>query len=127
MEIRNGKLSDLEELHENFVHAKGLTHYSINNDYMYIVEDKGKIIAFLYGDKTIFSNSGILLGLEVLKEYRHKGIATNLTKRFENDLKHKYCKQILVFFNNNDNQLEFYKKVGFKREDFLCSGLKEIK
>lgn len=86
-----------------------------------------KIKEILYGDKTIFSNSRILLGLEVLKEYRHKGIATNLIKRFENDLKHKYCKQILVFFNNNDNQLEFYEKVGFKRKDFLCSGLKEIK
>jgi len=34
---------------------------------------------------------------------------------------------MLVFFNNNDNQLEFYEKIGFKREDMLLSALKEIK
>ncbi len=127
MEIRKGKLDDLTELQKNFVRARDLSVYSFNSNYMYIVEDDNKIIAFLYGDKTENSDAGILLELEVLQDYRNKKIATNLIKRFEEDLKQENCNGILVFYSFDENLYKFYNKIGFKNKDTLLAGLKEIK
>ncbi|MCI9039609.1 MAG: GNAT family N-acetyltransferase [Clostridia bacterium] len=127
MEIRKGKLDDLTELQKNFVRARDLSVYSFNSNYMYIVEDDNKIIAFLYGDKTENSGAGILLELEVLQDYRNKKIATNLIKRFEEDLKQENCNGILVFYSFDENLYKFYNKIGFKNKDTLLAGLKEIK
>ena len=127
MEIRKGKLDDLTELQKNFVRARDLSVYSFNSNYMYIVEDDNKIIAFLYGDKTENSGAGILLELEVLQNYRNKKIATNLIKRFEEDLKQENCNGILVFYSFDKNLYKFYNKIGFKNKDTLLAGLKEIK
>ena len=127
MEIRKGKLDDLTELQKNFVRARDLSVYSFNSNYMYIAEDDNKIIAFLYGDKTENSGAGILLELEVLQDYRNKKIATNLIKRFEEDLKQENCNGILVFYSFDENLYKFYNKIGSKNKDTLLAGLKEIK
>lgn len=126
LNIRKGIESDIAELQKKFKTARGMTINSLNSNYLYVYEYKEEIIAFLYGDKAMYSNFGILLGIEVLKDYRHKGIATNLIKQFEEDLKRKNCRTILLFCNNDNGQLEFYRKVGFKREDTLFAVLKEI-
>lgn len=126
MEIRKGIATDLKALQKSFIRAKDMSVCSFNSNYMYIVEDKGKIIAFLYGDKTENSGAGILLELEVLQSYRNKKVATNLIKKFEEDLKQENCSGILVFYSFNENLYQFYNKVGFKSGDTLLAGLKEI-
>ncbi len=124
--IRKGRLTDIDELKNRFIYAKGININSFRSKYMYVVENKGKIIAFLYGDRLQNVNSAILLGLEVIEEYRHQKIATSLLKVFENDLKEENCEAISVFCNNTNGELEFYRKVGFKTEDTLYASLKEI-
>ena len=124
--IRKGRLTDIDELKNRFIYAKGININSFRSKYMYVVENKGKIIAFLHGDRLQNVNSAILLGLEVIEEYRHQKIATSLLKVFENDLKEENCEAILVFCNNTNGELEFYRKVGFKTEDTLYASLKEI-
>ena len=126
MKIRKGKVNDLVELHSKFKYSKGISIYSCNSNYLYVVEQNGQIVAYLYGDKLESSRTGILLSIEVLEEYRKRKIATNLINNFESDLKKSNCNSILVFYNNDNGQQEFYEKVGFDKKDTLFAGLKEI-
>lgn len=126
MRTRKGKVTDLIDLKENFTYTKGFNINTFNSNYLYVVEDNKKIIAYLYGDKTENSRTSILYGVEVLEEYRNKKIATRLIKKFEKDLKEDNCGSILVFYNKYDGLDKFYKKVGFEIGINLVTGLKDI-
>jgi ribosomal protein S18 acetylase RimI-like enzyme len=65
-------------------------------DMVWIAEDKGKIVGYLVGDKLKRTNllgeksEGIELAtVFVLREFRGKGIATKLIKKFEKVMKQK--------------------------------------
>lgn len=126
MSIRKGRITDLAELQEKFKNAKGLNIYTVNSKYMYVFENEGEIIAFLYGDIGENSRMAILCGLEVLEKHRHKKIATTLINRFETDLKQDNCIGIFVFYNDKYGLSKFYEKNGFKTEDTLAAKIKNI-
>ena len=113
MRTRRAKITDLFELKEKFTYTNGFSIKTINSNY-------------LYGDKTVTSGTGILFGIEVLKEFRNKKIATKLITRFEKDLKKDNCGSILMFYNKYDGLDEFYKKVGFEIGTNLVTALKEL-
>lgn len=126
MSIRKGRITDLPELQEKFRNAKGLNIYTVNSKYMYVFEENGEIIAFLYGDVGEISRMAILCGLEVLEKYRHKKIATTLINTFETDLKKENYIGIFVFYNDKYGLSKFYEKNGFKEEDTLTAKIKDI-
>ena len=126
MRTRRAKITDLFELKEKFTYTNGFSIKTINSNYLYVVVENDNIIAYLYGDKTVTSGTGILFGIEVLKEFRNKKIATKLITRFEKDLKKDNCGSILMFYNKYDGLDEFYKKVGFEIGTNLVTALKDL-
>lgn len=82
-----------------------------------VKEDKGlNIVLALYKDKVvgyayIYSNNEVvqLDGLEVKKEYRHKGIATSLFSFVSS----YFSKPIYLHADNEDTPKEMYLKLGF--------------
>lgn len=126
MIIRNAIVTDINEIKKKFVYAKRFNVKTFDSDYIYVAEDCGNVIAYLYGDMTKSSRTAILFGIEVLQEYRNKNIATNLIKCFEDNLKKDNCDSILVFYNKNDNLGKFYNKIGFEIGDNLAVALKDI-
>ena len=126
MRTRRAKITDLFELKKKFTYTNGFSIKTINSNYLYVVVENDNIIAYLYGDKTVTSGTGILFGIEVLKEFRNKKIATKLITRFEKDLKKDNCGSILMFYNKYDGLDEFYKKVGFEIGTNLVTALKAL-
>lgn len=78
-----------------------------NSDYVIIARDEMRMVGFINAvtDKTF---SAYIPLLEVIQEYRRKGIGTELVKRMLDQLKDYYMIDLCC-----DEQLEgFYKKLG---------------
>ena len=90
-----------------------ITKNKIKNKEVYIVEESGKIIAWLrynfFWDDIPFMNK-----LYFLEEYRKKGIGTKLVKYWEEDMKQKGYKSVLTSTQSNEEAQHFYRKIGYK-------------
>lgn len=90
------------------------------NQIFLVAQSDDEIIGFIDGrimDEAIWYKEkvGILEHICVGKEYRKKGIAMLLLKKFEEEIKKMGAKyiQILAFPNNNP-AIDLYKKYGYK-------------
>lgn len=94
-----------------------------DKDMIWIAEDKGKIIGYLIGDKLKRMNilgektEGIELAtVFVLRNFRKKGVATKLIKRFEKTMKQREKKAIFCYAN--EKSVILLKSLGYKQTCF---------
>ena len=113
MKIRYMTINDLKYVNKNFYYGRCINIKTLKSNYIYVAEEKEKIIGILYADVTI-TGKAILFALEVLEEYRKMGIASKLMKRFENDCIKNRIETIMVFYNKFDEIEKFYIKFNFK-------------
>lgn len=106
-------INDLKYVNKNFYYGRCINIKTLKSNYIYVAEEKEKIIGILYADVTI-TGTAILFALEVLEEYRKMGIASKLMKRFENDCIKNRIETIMVFYNKFDEIEKFYIKFNFK-------------
>lgn len=85
-----------------------------NNHIIYLCEDKGTVVAYIYtyiNDK----NEAIIDALFVEEEYRNKHIASNLIKLAKTWIKEKNIKNIKIsVLSDNKIAKQLYIKFGFK-------------
>ncbi len=122
MEIREGKKSDLSKLEELDKIANKETKWwqplsksdflgiLKSKNLLYIVEEKEEIIAYLSGE--IKGKQLILENVFVRKEFRKRGIANKLIKRFFFDWKNKNMKEIRL--DCPERLRNFYEKLGLR-------------
>lgn len=77
---------------------------------LYVAEEKGEIIGYLSG--TIKGKKLILENVFVKKEFRKKGVATELIKKFSSDWENKDMKETRL--HCPERLKEFYEKLGFR-------------
>ena len=77
---------------------------------LYVVEEKEEIIAYLSG--AIKGSKLILENVFVKKEFRKKGIAKKLIKKFLSNWKNKNMKAIRLDFP--ERLRDFYERLGFR-------------
>lgn len=122
MIIRGGEKSDLSKLEELDKIANKETKWwqplsksdflriIKSKNLLYIVEEKEAIIAYLSGE--IKGKQLILENVFVRKEYRKRGIANKLIKRFILDWKKKNVKEMRL--DCPERLRDFYEKLGFR-------------
>ncbi len=84
--------------------------------FLLIIEDK-IIFGFLIGSiiNSDYKKIGYIDDLFVAKEFRRRGIAKELIKRFIEILRERKIKMCRLGVNiKNENAINFYKKIGFK-------------
>ena len=96
--------------------------FNRSKNLIWIAEEKNKIVGFLYGDFVL--KKGILESkkslelavIYILKEYRSRGIAKKLVKKFLNSWKNTDHK--IVFSFANKKALNLLKSFGFKEKHY---------
>ena len=110
----------IQKPREKELHREFLKMLKKHNSFFLVNEDSGKIVGFQYGfiDHYIVNKKrnhfGHLDTLIVSKDYRGKGIGTNLLKKsfqWFKDRGLKWC--MLCVDNENDLAVPLYKKLGF--------------
>lgn len=113
VKIRKMSKKDLQYVNKNFYYGKLFNLKTLKSNYIYVAEEKQKIIGILFADVTI-TGTAILFALEVLEEYRKIGIASKLMKIFENDCVKNGIETIMVFYNKFYGIEKFYIKFNFE-------------
>jgi len=85
--------------------------------YLLIISEGKKMLGYLTA--SFFSNNygkfAYIDDIFIIKKYRRRGLATELTKNFLNILRKKRIKSVRLGVNiNNKKALKLYKKLGFK-------------
>jgi Pyruvate/2-oxoacid:ferredoxin oxidoreductase gamma subunit/GNAT superfamily N-acetyltransferase len=81
---------------------------------LYVVEDGGRIVAFLYG--WFFRYVLTVYWVYGIREYRGKGVVKALLSHAETELKPKGCWKFEMYaYGENDRFLDFSAKLGFSR------------
>ena len=90
---------------------------SKKNSYVYFVEEKKEILAYMNFSiyKNIWSQCGYIEDIFVLKEHRGKGLARGLIGELIKILRNKKIKQVILSVNvKNSPAIKLYKKLGFE-------------
>lgn len=90
---------------------------SSKKEVILVAELKDKIVAYIHGMifKNLYSKGGWVEDIFVLREYRKRGIATDLINEFIALLNKKGYKKIHLSVNvKNKKALSLYKKLGFE-------------
>ncbi len=90
-----------------------------NGDFVYLVaEERGKILGFCYASKKDVPDSEMShigsVGIRVVKNYRGKGIGTQLLKKLIEKCKGKFDILEINVLRNNKKAIKLYKKFNFK-------------
>ena len=137
MEIRNAKESDLDECEKllstkEFEFAAGgfskkdfLKGY-IEDNYFLVLEDNNKIVGLAIGEQ-LKNKVAILWFLAIDKNQRGFGHGTALLKEFENKMKNKRNKWILLYgLEENPKTLNFYIKNKYNKGKSQTEFTKEL-
>lgn len=86
----------------------------INSQHYVLAIENDKLVGFInaISDKTL---SAYIPLLEVLPEYKGRGIGSELLSRMEKELSHYY----MVDISCDDNIVPFYEKHGFRRNNSM--------
>jgi ribosomal protein S18 acetylase RimI-like enzyme len=86
----------------------------INSQHYVLAIENDKLVGFInaISDKTL---SAYIPLLEVLPEYKGRGIGSELVSRMEKELSHYY----MVDISCDDNIVPFYEKHGFRRNNSM--------
>lgn len=125
MKIRKMKFVDLQFVNKKFFFGKGINVASLKSNYIYVAEDKKEIKGILFADVTK-TGTAILFAIEVLKEYRKRGIAKKMMKRFEKDILKNGTNSIMVFYNKLEGIEPFYEKLNYEIGTNLKVALKIV-
>lgn len=97
-----------KQLYNNFENIYPLEEYINNEKYMIIVNEDETVNAFLIAFNNVDEIE--LLCVVVDKNYRNKGIGTQLMNYFINNVNKSI---LLEVSNNNSNAIKLYKNCGF--------------
>ena len=91
--------------------------YDMFNDLFVIAEINGEVVGYIIGSIIHNSQAGWIISMAVKKNYRKKGIATQLIQNLV-DLfsKYKITKIYLTVDPENFDALNLYQKIGFINE-----------
>lgn len=107
------ELDDLEKLFDNF--SKSNVIYDIENNSFtnyYIYKEDEKIVAYI--NYQIMYERSELININVIEDYRRRGIASKLILFMLDDLKENNVKDITLEVRiDNYNAINLYKKFGF--------------
>lgn len=106
-------INDLKYVNKNFYYGRCINIKTLKSNYIYVAEEKEKIIGILYADITN-TGTAILFAIEVLKDYRKIGIGSKLMKKFENDCLKNGIESIMTFYNKFDEIEKFYIKSNYE-------------
>lgn len=138
MKIRNIKENDLEKIISLIKNCERLnlersSIYRIFWKYFrntcFIATEEDKIVGVLLGFKDqVNPKAGYIHELGVNKEYRKRGIASNLINKFEEKIKRDGGDMIcLTTHHDSTDVIKFYKKRGFTYiKEFLKFGKKRL-
>ena len=135
MKIRKAKKSDLKKISEIFRieysknpynekwGSKALTKTKeyYKNNFIYVIESEKEIIGFVIFSTYLWYDNkrGLIDEIVVSAGYRGKGYGKKLLKFAENFLKKKGIRTLNLFSLKKSSAFRFYKKQGFKEEDFV--------
>ncbi len=91
--------------------------FSSRNNLLIIIEEKESMVGFLYGRmyRSRKNSKGYIEVIFISKEFRRKGLARNLIRRFTEILKGKRYNKIQLSVNQkNIGAVKLYKRLGFK-------------
>jgi Pyruvate/2-oxoacid:ferredoxin oxidoreductase gamma subunit/GNAT superfamily N-acetyltransferase len=101
-------------LKANFTEDALREHCGDEHAVLYVVEDGGRIVAFLYG--WYFRYVLTVYWIYSLREYRGKGVVKALLAHAETDLKPQGCWKFEMYaYAENNRFLDFAAKLGFSR------------
>lgn len=115
--IRKFELSDLKRVLEiektafpksPYSKSTFLHYYKNLRDNFLVHISKNKITGYI-----IFYSDGHIISIAVDKEYRRKGIGTQLVKEAICSSKHKHA--LVEVRKGNINAINFYEKIGFRK------------
>ena len=121
--------------HQYVKHDRKEIYKMLTSDdmYGYIVRKDSKIIAYLFGEKSVLQdgrNSYYLSYIYVVPKYQHMKIGSILMKRLISNCKHEGLQFIILTCDTQDKKvMHFYEKFGFvydpllrnnKQHDVLC-------
>ncbi|MEE9525099.1 MAG: GNAT family N-acetyltransferase [Candidatus Woesearchaeota archaeon] len=136
MKIRKAQAKDLKKISEIFLieyskkpyfekwtkttSLKKIKEYN-KTMYTFVAEENKEIMGFLIGDLYFWHDGhrGSVEEFVVSKKYQGQGIGKKLMKHFENFLKKKGMKKLVLMSVTKSNAFKIYKKWGFKEEDFV--------
>jgi len=141
--IRKAKTSDLKKVsaifrtefkkppyHERWTEKNALKKIKkyYKENYMFVLEVEKEIVGFLIGTSYLWHDGtrGMIDEVVVSSKFQGKGYGTKLIKHFEKFLKKKGVKNISLFSFTKSKAFKLYKKLGFKKEDFV-SMIKKLK
>ncbi len=112
VKIRKCRMEDLDEIYEierlSFSYPyPPFIFYSYLNKLFFVVEENGKIVGYIIGDR----ERNLIVSIAVHPDYRRKGYGRKLMEYL---LKHMHGEVILQVRKSNKGAIEFYKKLGFK-------------
>jgi len=134
--IRKAKASDLKRISVIFraefknppynekwpekLAIKKLRNYYKNN-HIFVVESEKQIVGFLIGQLYTWHDGtrGLIDELVVSSKFQGKGYGTKLIMHFEKFLKKNGIKKLNLFSVTKSKAFKLYKKLGFKKEDFV--------
>ena len=95
---------------------------------IFVMEVEKEVVGFIIGSLNTWDDGirGIIDEVVVSSKFQGKGYGTKLIKHFENFLKKKGVKKLSLFSFTKSKAFKLYKKLGFKKEDFV-SMIKKLK
>lgn len=94
-----------------------LNFVSKKNSFILFAGEEGNFVAYINVSiyKNIWSQCGYIEDIFVLKDYRNKGFATKLIKKFVSFLKKNNIHELELSVNvKNKNAIKLYNKLGFE-------------
>ena len=85
-----------------------------------------KIVGIIYGESDTKENWAEISGIAILKNYRMKGIGSQLIKEFENIIYNKNIDNIELYAHI-DTLAKYIHKLGYKRGFVYVHYMKELK